>query len=54
MTNSDRERQESVEQRDNYLGARLEECPVCGAIGLPERIEDHDCRAFLERGGYDG
>jgi len=26
---------------------QLEECPVCGAVGLPERIEDHDCRVFL-------
>ena len=28
---------------------RLAECPVCGAIGLAERIEDHDCPAFLDR-----
>ncbi|WP_331232222.1 hypothetical protein [Natronorarus salvus] len=27
----------------------LRECPVCGAIGLAERIADHDCRAFLAR-----
>ena len=27
---------------------RLRECPVCGAIGLEERIENHDCSAFLE------
>ena len=27
----------------------LRECPVCGAIGLAERIENHDCRAFLAR-----
>ncbi|WP_331234227.1 hypothetical protein [Natronorarus salvus] len=26
----------------------LLECPVCGALGLTERIVDHDCRAFLE------
>jgi hypothetical protein len=25
----------------------LEECPVCGATGLPERIEDHDCQDFI-------
>lgn len=24
----------------------LEECPVCGAIGLPERIQVHNCPAF--------
>ena len=29
--------------------SRLEVCPVCGAIGLAERIENHDCPAFLER-----
>lgn len=27
----------------------LEECPVCGALGLPERIKNHDCQTFLER-----
>lgn len=26
---------------------RLHECPVCGAIGLNERINDHGCAAFL-------
>ncbi len=30
------------------VGPELEECPVCGAIGLPERIEEHDCEVFLE------
>jgi len=29
---------------------RLDECEVCGAVGLPERIEDHDCRVFLGGG----
>ncbi len=28
---------------------RLAECPVCGAVGLTERIKDHNCPAFLER-----
>lgn len=22
----------------------LVECPVCGVVGLPERIDAHDCR----------
>jgi len=22
----------------------LVECPVCGRVGLPERISEHDCR----------
>lgn len=30
------------------VGAELAECPVCGAMGLPERIDDHDCEAFLD------
>lgn len=31
------------------LGPHLEECPVCGAVGLPERIVVHDCVAFQTR-----
>lgn len=31
------------------LGPHLVECVVCGAIGLPERIEAHDCASFLTR-----
>ena len=26
-------------------GTELQECPVCGRIGLPERIADHDCQS---------
>jgi len=25
------------------VGPQLRECPVCGAVGLSERIDDHDC-----------
>lgn len=25
----------------------LAECSLCGAVGLPERIEAHDCQAFM-------
>ena len=32
---------------DDSTDEELEECPVCGAVGLPERIEDHDCQTFL-------
>lgn len=32
---------------------RLAECPVCGAVGLPERIDAHDCQSFLDRRGLD-
>jgi len=28
-------------------GTELKECIVCGAIGLPERISNHDCEDFL-------
>ena len=31
---------------DDCVGPALAECPVCGAIGLPERIRVHDCPAF--------
>ena len=34
---------------DDPLGSPLAECPVCGAIGLPERIAVHDCGAFRAR-----
>ena len=34
---------------DDPLGPPLAECPVCGAIGLPERIAVHDCAAFRAR-----
>jgi hypothetical protein len=26
----------------------LAECPVCGAVGLEERIKAHDCAGFRE------
>jgi len=28
-------------------GTELKECIVCGAVGLPERITNHDCVDFL-------
>lgn len=34
---------------DDCVGPALEECPVCGAVGLPKRIQQHDCAAFCER-----
>lgn len=33
---------------NGVLGPQLVECHVCGAVGLPERIEDHDCQSFLD------
>lgn len=29
------------------MSAELSECVVCGAVGLAERINNHDCEAFL-------
>lgn len=30
---------------NSCVGAVLKECPVCGVVGLPERIAVHDCVA---------
>jgi hypothetical protein len=30
---------------DELSGPELLECPVCGRMGLPERIVNHDCRS---------
>lgn len=37
-----------TDESDDPLCPELEECEVCGAIGLPERIEDHDCQRFID------
>lgn len=53
MTQSDLRRQEPVvDDEQSELGPPLCECPVCGAIGLPERIEDHDCQTFRDSRGF--
>lgn len=31
------------------VGAELQQCETCGAVGLLERIDNHDCEAFAER-----
>ena len=49
MIHPEHEQQEPVEEPDNCMGPPLAECLVCGAVGLPERIADHDCRAFKRR-----
>ena len=52
MTESDLPRQEVVvNDEQSTLGESLCECPVRGAIGLPERIEDHDCKRFRDTEG---
>ena len=30
---------------DVLSGTELIECPVCGRMGLPERIMEHDCQS---------
>lgn len=34
----------AMEACDDLPPTPLVECPVCGAVGLPARIEAHDCR----------
>lgn len=31
------------------MSDELKDCPACGATGLAERIDDHDCEAFEAR-----
>jgi len=31
---------------DELSGPELLECPVCGRMGLPERIVTHDCETW--------
>ncbi|KTG08985.1 hypothetical protein AUR64_14360 [Haloprofundus marisrubri] len=35
-------------QDNNDSETELTTCETCGAVGLPERILEHDCRAFVE------
>ena len=39
----------AIELVDELSGPELLECPVCGRMGLPERIVDHDCRSVSTR-----
>ena len=50
MTQFEPTQQEGIEQTDEHRSGvtELHECPVCGAIGLAERILEHDCEAFLD------
>jgi ribosomal protein L32 len=49
MRRSDQPLQESVEQSHDQKDTDdcLRECPHCGATGLPERVDEHDCQQFL-------
>jgi len=44
MKDSESELDESVEQPLQQY-TRLERCPHCGVVGLPERITAHECHA---------
>jgi len=41
-------RLERVFANRDKSATELYKCPDCGAVGLPERIENHDCDDFLE------
>jgi len=30
------------------LGPELAKCMTCGAVGLPKRIDEHNCQDFLD------
>jgi len=47
MKDSESKLDESVEQPPQQH-TRLERCPHCGVVGLPERITAHDCTASAE------
>ena len=34
---------------EDTTGVELQECPVCGRVGLPERIAEHNCRTSLNK-----
>ena len=44
MYDSSPDQEEVVAESEQSI--QLEECPVCGAVGLPERIAEHDCSLF--------
>ncbi len=50
MTQFEPTQQEGIEQTNEHLRGvtELHECPACAAIGLFERIIEHDCEAFLD------
>lgn len=36
----------ALEEWERQSPTPLQECPVCGKIGLPERIRQHECREY--------
>jgi len=41
----------ALEELDDDHPTPLEECPVCGVVGLPERIAAHECVKNRRRRG---
>lgn len=48
MSESDSQLKEGTAGNHASAGTELKECVVCGAVGLPERIRNHDCNDFLD------
>jgi len=51
MSESDTQSKEGTAGDQASVGRELTECIVCGAVGLPERIANHDCDDFLDGSG---
>jgi len=51
MSESDAQLKEGTASNSASVGTELKECIVCGAVGLPERIKNHDCEEFLDHKG---
>jgi len=48
MVDSSTQVDEGTSGKHASVDAGLAECVVCGAVGLPERIANHDCNDFLD------
>jgi len=48
MSESDSQPKEGTANNQASVDTKLKECVVCGAVGLDERIENHDCSDFLD------
>jgi len=47
MSQSNSQPKEPTASESSSGSTELHECMVCGAVGLPERISNHDCEDFL-------
>jgi len=50
MSESDAQVTDEISGTRASVDPALAECVVCGAIGLPERIANHNCNDFLNCG----